>query len=83
MKLIKFPNAKAPPVVRIEQEATTRLAVGKVSFTCASCHAEMAANFDGMVFRTVELFCAGCGNFFKITNPGFVMPPKSRVPSKR
>lgn len=89
MKVIKFPQ-KGPPrpggrPVRVRQEPGNGLSVGKVNFTCVNCSNATTVDFRGMIFRTVDFYCAACGAFHRMTNPGFAPPnpPAKPKPSTR
>lgn len=71
-------------IIRIPQKAETgpdpnhKLYIGPVGFTCPSCGSHGEVNFTKLLFRSLDFYCGGCGNYFKITNPAFGHPPKKR-----
>lgn len=71
MKLIQFPGTPIRVSAETSLDPNQKLAVGPVAFTCASCGEQTHADFKGMVFRTMEFFCLGCGSLYRLTNPAF------------
>lgn len=75
-KVIKFPNSPVKITGQTTPDPIAKLTVGPLSFHCTNCSEECRADFKKMIFRTIDFYCANCGNFFKVTNPGFTNPPK-------
>jgi hypothetical protein len=51
--------------------------VGPVHFTCPHCRVASKAEFDKMIFRSIDFLCGSCNHSFKLVNPGFV-PPETK-----
>lgn len=77
-KIIRFPNSAAKISSGISNfQPIAKLTVGPLSFHCTNCGEICHADFKNMIFRTIDFYCSSCGNFFKITNPAFVISPKT------
>ncbi len=78
MSIIKFPGPEQVTSAQTSPEPVAKLVVGPMSFTCTNCDDTCTADFKNMIFRVVDFHCAGCGTFFRITNPAFTIktPPK-------
>jgi len=76
MKVIRFPGKEA--IGSKSTDPTQKLYIGPISFTCMECGTVTEAHFNKMVFRTIELYCAECGTFYKLTNPAFGAPKTSK-----
>lgn len=47
------------------------LIIKTFKFTCPNCNNKFDFNCNGMIFKTIELFCNSCGTKHKVSNPGF------------
>lgn len=84
MKILRFPEGHNDNAyVRVSKGPSgSKLNLGRVALTCAECGHHMNADFTGMMFRSVELYCEKCGTFYRVTNPGFTAPPSPAVSTK-
>ena len=69
--VIKFPGAPFKMTGKPDPSPSSKLVVGPLSFHCTTCSKTCTADFKNMIFKTVEFFCNGCGDSFKVTNPAF------------
>jgi hypothetical protein len=67
MKIIKFDNEQL-----VERNNTTskRMFMDNTSFSCPGCKETSKADFQGMIFRSME--------FYKMVNPAFSPPPNNQ-----
>jgi hypothetical protein len=77
MKVYEFPAksglaATSPPAT----PDGSRLHIGPIGFTCPHCSTSSELHFNNMIFKSVEFHCGHCGNFYRLANPGFAIPPK-------
>jgi hypothetical protein len=80
MKVLRFPEGHKDASIRVSKGSSgSKMNLGRVSLTCAECNHHMHADFKGMMFRSVELYCEKCGTFYRLTNPGFSPPPAPAV----
>lgn len=70
-KVVKFPKAAHPKawVVEKQEESPSDLFLNGFNFTCPECSHVNKFNTNGMIFKSVEFYCKGCGFGFKISNP--------------
>jgi transposase-like protein len=75
MKIIKFDNEQL-----VERNNTTskRMFMDNTSFSCPGCKETSKADFQGMIFRSMEFYCKKCGAFYKMVNPAFSPPPNNQ-----
>lgn len=57
--------------VQTSADPASKMLLGPMTFSCTQCSTTCGADFRGLVFRSIEFHCGGCGTFFKISNPAF------------
>ena len=55
----------------------SKIITGDWSYTCPNCDEKISFNSENMIFRSIELYCTGCNNLHKVTNPAFSLNCKS------
>ena len=75
-KVIQFPLAaqnkpKDPKKLEVEvfQDIQDKLFAGAFDITCPSCGHKSSFEPNGMIFKTLEFYCGGCGYKSKVNNP--------------
>lgn len=81
MKIIRFPGAHQPANAKPTPDPVSRLHVGPMTLTCTGCDRTISADFTGMVFRTLDCYCAKCGAFYRVANPAFAPVPQHPKPA--
>jgi late competence protein required for DNA uptake (superfamily II DNA/RNA helicase) len=73
MDVIKFPgeNDKNKAIVRTDADPLSKMVVHKMKFTCTECNNQCTADFAGLIFKSIDFYCANCGTFFQISNNVF------------
>lgn len=78
--IITFPTHGSTSILSAisSRDPVARMVLDKMSFTCTTCQAACTADLHNVVFRSMELHCRSCGQFFRITNPAFSTVAKPR-----
>lgn len=72
-KIVELPRAAPENKTVVVQRSNnnTDLFLDGFSFTCPNCKSINKFNAEGMIFKSVEFFCKGCGYKYRIQNPAF------------
>lgn len=81
MKVYEFPKKATATVTPSATPEQHKLHLGPVGFTCPHCNTSSELHFNNMIFKSIEFHCGSCGNFYRLSNPGFAAPtPSSKKP---